>query len=159
MYGGRNWWLTPLPAEEVKNTPRFVDQCVVHDKRHFATTKLAVPPHKCPHACLERSRSEGAVAELEVLDPVGGDDHQQRQVPLSVGRDRLDGGLATLGPGSERGRVEDEPALVEEPELLIQDPVDDDGVVVALLEALVREDNASPRSCLLVRQALVIGNS
>ena len=52
--------------------------------------------------------------------------------------------------------MEVEPTLVDEPELRIRDPVDD-GVVVALLEALVREDNSSPRSCLLVRQVLVLG--
>ena len=148
----------PLPTEVVRHTPCLVDPGVVHHKRRFATPNLTVMAHKCPDARKERFGIKGAIPELEVLDPLGGDDHQQRQVLLSVCHDFLSGRCSFGSPGSERGRVEVEHTLVEEPELLIRDLVDDGSVVVALFDALGFEDDASPRCRLLVRQALVVGN-
>ena len=80
------------------------------------------------------------------------------QFRLSVCHDLLGGWSSFLCPGSERGSAEVEPTLVEEPELLIRDPVHEDGVVVALFDALGGENNARPRCRLLVRQALVLGD-
>ena len=119
-----------------------MDRRVVPDKSDFPMTNFGEPPGQSLDCRKERLRSECPVAAFIELDPVNADAHQHGEILLPVCGDRLDGGFAALGPCSERGCVEVEARLVEEPDAVIGDPVDLDRVLVALLDALSGEDDA-----------------
>ena len=96
-----------------------MDPGVVHHKADISVSDSWETVGEGLKECHEVSCFESSPFHRMEDNPLRGDAHEERDVDPSVGRDSLDGSCSSFRPASERGDVEVEPTLVEEPELLV----------------------------------------
>ena len=129
-----------------------MDPGVVHHKADLSVADSRAVVNEPLKVLHEVGGFEGPLFHSVENDSIKGDAHEEREVDSSVRRDGLDGSCSSSGPAPERGDVEVEPTLVEEPELLVLDPCHLLRIVEALVGHIRVEDGCWSRGNLLVSQ-------